>query len=329
MNNSSAFWFVSPALSSKAMHLNSLDNLDKDKSFFSQELIDNNLTAQYNAEQVFEENKKPELGGSGKKCADRQRRGNRSLSPDLIYEKEKVMKDGFFLHRVAEQLLQNDPDAYLLLSQIAFRARKAASLFDRELTVNQAKIGDYENCGLTRQRYRDALGRLVRKYAIITIKTTNKGTIATLLNTDVCDINPMIDNQQVNHQRTNKEPLNSNNISSLRSDISLSDDSKISEKTPKSKKRETSKKTDATPDELKLRNERKTVIDIAIKNGFPFSPAEINKQIKTHCIEAVKVTVNLFVNGEFENVQSQHLKGAIYRRIETEHAYIQEFNTNE
>src|SRR5690349_10116982 len=109
-----------------------------------------------------------------------------------------MSKDGFIkIFRQTEELLENDPDAYLLMSQIMFRALRSHSKFNRyDLEVGQALIGDYENCGLTRQRYRDALERIVKKYKIATIKRTNKGTVATILNTEFCDINLEQENQQ-------------------------------------------------------------------------------------------------------------------------------------
>lgn len=87
------------------------------------------------------------------------------------------------------ELLENDPQAFLLLTHIALRARRRELLFSRHpLKPNQAFIGDYEKIGLTRQQYRDAQVRLA-EYNLVTFEPTNKGTIATLTSTDIYDIN--------------------------------------------------------------------------------------------------------------------------------------------
>ncbi|HEY2809923.1 MAG TPA: hypothetical protein VGJ00_00815 [Rhabdochlamydiaceae bacterium] len=89
------------------------------------------------------------------------------------------------------ELLQNDPKAYLLLSQIALRAlRRDANYSD--LKANQAYIGDHENIGLSQQEYRNAKKRL-SKYDLVSFISTNKGTIATLISSQVFDINAETD----------------------------------------------------------------------------------------------------------------------------------------
>lgn len=87
------------------------------------------------------------------------------------------------------ELLEADPQAFLLLTQIAMRARRT----DREysmipLKANQAFLGDHKKAGLSRQQYRNAQKRLA-KYGLSTFEPTNKGTIATLTSTEVYDIN--------------------------------------------------------------------------------------------------------------------------------------------
>lgn len=87
----------------------------------------------------------------------------------------------------AQKLLQDDPQAYLLMSQIALRACINANLSDgrHELTAkknlrsNQAVIGDFKNCGLTRDKYRSTQERL-KKYGFVSFRTFSRGTIATI-----------------------------------------------------------------------------------------------------------------------------------------------------
>lgn len=68
--------------------------------------------------------------------------------------------------------------------------------------MGQALIGDYANYGMSRQNYRTAKSNLQR-WGLVTLQITTKGTIATLSNTIVYDINLDEDNQQPNQQVTN------------------------------------------------------------------------------------------------------------------------------
>lgn len=116
-------------------------------------------------------------------------------------------KDGYIkLMRQAQELLENDPDAYLLMSQIMFRARWRDSRFNRtQLLPNQCYIGDYKKIGLTEQRYRDVKYRIEHIYRLATFQGTNKGTIATITNLEFCDINYKPENEQKNETRTDEE----------------------------------------------------------------------------------------------------------------------------
>jgi len=85
-----------------------------------------------------------------------------------------------------------------------------------KLKAGQCFVGDYEAMGLTRQSYRTALKNL-EMYGLVTTKSTNKGTIVTLINSDVYDLNAEVDttkptSQQptANQQLTNQQPLNKN-----------------------------------------------------------------------------------------------------------------------
>lgn len=87
------------------------------------------------------------------------------------------------------ELLEEDPQAFLLLTQIAMRARRKDGEYSRiYLKTNQALVGDYKKIGLSRQQYRNTQKRLTQ-YGLATFEPTNKGTIATLTNTAVYDIN--------------------------------------------------------------------------------------------------------------------------------------------
>lgn len=100
------------------------------------------------------------------------------------------MSDSFFKtmrSSVGIELLK-DPPAYLLLSQIAYRARWTDDYNKNGLSIGQALIGDYKNIGLTEKQYRNAKNRLERG-GFATFKRAYNGTVATLTNSDVFDIN--------------------------------------------------------------------------------------------------------------------------------------------
>lgn len=122
----------------------------------------------------------------------------------------------YFPNEKAHWLLENHPNAFLLLTLIAQRARRSNKDADG-FEIGWALIGDHEKAGLTRQQYRTALDVLVEhqfieiicrgwkdKTATIesTIKTTIKatikatikkraeGTIVKLIDSSIWDINP-------------------------------------------------------------------------------------------------------------------------------------------
>jgi len=101
--------------------------------------------------------------------------------------------------------LLSNPNAFALLTIIAIRARRTDAFNIHSLKLGEALIGDYKSCGLTRQQYRTALSKL-EEWNFIATKATNKGTIATLADARVYDINKTLNNQQDNHQATIKQP---------------------------------------------------------------------------------------------------------------------------
>ncbi len=87
-----------------------------------------------------------------------------------------------------EQLLLKEPEAYLLLNLIAYRARRTASFNPHNLQPGEALIGDDGSCGLTSRNYRTAKEKLTR-WHFATFKATNKGTIAKLADNRLWNIN--------------------------------------------------------------------------------------------------------------------------------------------
>jgi hypothetical protein len=95
----------------------------------------------------------------------------------------KLMKN-----KESMEILTNAPNAFLLLTQIALRAKRTNDFNVHGLTIGQALVGDYQSIGLTEQRYRTAKAQL-QSWGFVTFKGTNKGTIANLINSRVFDIN--------------------------------------------------------------------------------------------------------------------------------------------
>jgi hypothetical protein len=128
---------------------------------------------------------------------------------------------GFIMFNRADETIEllRDPYAFALLGLIAQRARWRT--LPDGLELGESLLGDCERFGMTRSIYRRALRKLV-KWRQITIRTTNKGTIAKLISSLVFDINlTENDNPEShperqqnangkpseNHPKTNGEPL--------------------------------------------------------------------------------------------------------------------------
>ena len=102
--------------------------------------------------------------------------------------------------RAGWDLLEASPDAYLLLTQIALRARRTTSPVNRHnLAIGEALIGDYKTIGLTEARYKTAKKSL-DKWDLATFKGTNKGTIAKLVDSTIFDINAERSDEQNDEQ---------------------------------------------------------------------------------------------------------------------------------
>jgi hypothetical protein len=88
-----------------------------------------------------------------------------------------------------EELMKH-PECFLLLTLIAYRARRTNDGFNPErLDIGQALIGDFKSIGLTSEKvYRTAKKKL-QEWNFVAFQGTNKGTVATLLNSNVYDIN--------------------------------------------------------------------------------------------------------------------------------------------
>jgi hypothetical protein len=155
------------------------------------------LTIDSECDIVRDINKKPEPASSGQETS----MIGSSLPPIIadspLAKNDKdfiddgvTMSEGYVkLKREALELLCNDPDAFLLLTLIALRIKRTDSKYaNKKLKIGEAMIGDYRTIGLTRKRYRRAINKLI-ELQIGAFKGANKGTIATLLNSDIYDVN--------------------------------------------------------------------------------------------------------------------------------------------
>jgi len=104
--------------------------------------------------------------------------------------------------------LLKDPNAFILLTVIALRAKRTSVFSVYGLKTGQALIGDYQAYGLTRGQYRAAKTRL-KRYGLADFHGTHRGTVAMLLSNAVHDINT--EPQTTNRQQTNDQPATTNN----------------------------------------------------------------------------------------------------------------------
>lgn len=104
---------------------------------------------------------------------------------------------------VVFELMKTNPNAFLLLTIIALRARRTNVSFNpHSLKLGQALVGDCENYGLSQQQYRSAK-KFLETNGLATFQPTNKGTLATLCGTQVFDINPEVaNNPEINSPDT-------------------------------------------------------------------------------------------------------------------------------
>ena len=99
------------------------------------------------------------------------------------------------------EMLENYPNAFLLLTLISMRARYSESTSLDELRPGESLIGDYKACGLTEQKYRTAKSQLQR-WRFATFRATNKRTVATLLDNRIYEHDYNQTNEQNNGQAT-------------------------------------------------------------------------------------------------------------------------------
>jgi hypothetical protein len=122
-------------------------------------------------------------------------------------ERTDTIDAGFIrLRRGPETLeLLKDRNAFILLTVIALQAGHPAEFNVNGVKPRQARLGDCRAYGMTRQQYRGAKHRL-KKWSLANFRPTRRGTVATLLNGAVYDIEGA--SNQMNQKNTvPKDPL--------------------------------------------------------------------------------------------------------------------------
>lgn len=124
------------------------------------------------------------------------------------------MSEGFvkLLRGDVWDTLEKHPDELHLLLVIAKRARRTKTTVPIDLHPGQALIGDWKNYGFSEQTYRRCKSNTL-KWGYATYKPTPYGTIATLLCSELFDLNISDANTQPNTQPTdsptpNQHPTN-------------------------------------------------------------------------------------------------------------------------
>jgi len=104
----------------------------------------------------------------------------------------------------AEELLRRRSSAFCLLYLIARRARRTDDTNFNDLEIGEALVGDNKTYGASDQVYRtDKI--FLEKFNFITTRSTNRGTVAKLVDKTIFDINAKSTNEQTNTQLTSKQ----------------------------------------------------------------------------------------------------------------------------
>lgn len=123
-----------------------------------------------------------------------------------------MSEDGFIKMRRSqevEELAVGHPKAFVLLTIVAFRAKRRLGFNRHNLAPGEALVGDHDRCGLTMREYRTAK-EVLHKSGFATFKSTNRGTVATLVNTRVFDINVESDDKPPDKQETTRRQARDN-----------------------------------------------------------------------------------------------------------------------
>lgn len=88
---------------------------------------------------------------------------------------------------VGFELIKLNPNAFVLLYVIAFRARWHDGFNAKGLTIGQAFLGDHKNYGMSERQYRTAK-QVLETHRFATFKATSKGTVSTITDSRVWEL---------------------------------------------------------------------------------------------------------------------------------------------
>lgn len=94
-------------------------------------------------------------------------------------------------------LLETDHQAFVMLTWIAVRANRE---------TGQAMIGDWQKMGVTSEATYRRIKNRIQAAGLATFKATNKGTLATLVNISIFDIN-QIESDEQSDEQTDEQTL--------------------------------------------------------------------------------------------------------------------------
>lgn len=117
------------------------------------------------------------------------------------------------MHRgeVVDTLQEKHPSAFLLLCQIARRARVTPCLINK-LSKGEALIGDFKRAGLSSERIYRTAKKQLEEFELATFKATSKGTIAKLINTNVFSVTIDKSDEHIDKQPTGSRQTSADRV---------------------------------------------------------------------------------------------------------------------
>jgi hypothetical protein len=166
--------------------------------------------------------------------------------------------------KAAEELMAASPRAYLLLNQIAMRAQRTNTFNRYDLDVGEALLGDFASLKMTEGQYR-AAKKFLKKHSFATFRTTNKGTIAKLINTEIFDPNLEVDDEPSNDQISSKQRT-ANDPTTTTNNVKKENKAKNGKSPPKSSNGEMPKGVRAIALENLIKEKKKEAEDYKHQN---------------------------------------------------------------
>ena len=105
------------------------------------------------------------------------------------------------------ELIKASKNAFVLLYVIAQRAQRTDRINQHNLKPGEAFLGDHESYGMSEGEYRNAK-KVLKRFRLATFRRTNRGTIATLIDTSIFDINVEVGDGQESDQNSDQATTN-------------------------------------------------------------------------------------------------------------------------